>query len=73
MVIINDLHRNVLAYWSIKALTSVFSRSYMVRNDAAVSVKRGFKKKELKELLDRLNINGYSLNWRWAFRWQLTY
>lgn len=72
-VIINDLHRHSLAYWSIKILTTVFSRSYMVRYDAAVSVKRGFKKGELVELLARLKITNYSLRWKWAFRWQVSY
>lgn len=72
-VIINDLHRHPLAYWSIKALTAVFSDSYMVKNDAAVSVKRGFKQQELRQLLQTLNISDYTLRWKWAFRWQLSY
>jgi 2-polyprenyl-3-methyl-5-hydroxy-6-metoxy-1,4-benzoquinol methylase len=41
---INDLHRNPIAYYSIRLLTALFSKSYLVRNDAPLSVLRGFKK-----------------------------
>ncbi|HET7896906.1 MAG TPA: methyltransferase domain-containing protein, partial [Flavisolibacter sp.] len=47
---INDLHRHPLAYYSIKALTTLFSRSYLVKNDAPLSVQRGFKKQDWQNL-----------------------
>ncbi len=72
-VIINDLQRHPVAYWSIKLLTSLFSRSYMVRNDAAVSVSRGFLKSELKSILHQAGIEDYSLQWKWAFRWAVRF
>ncbi len=72
-VIINDLHRHPLAYWSISLLTSLFSKSSMVKNDASVSVARGFKKKELKEILSEAGIDRYKLSWKWAFRWKLIF
>lgn len=70
-VIVNDLHRHFLAYWSIKILTGVFSRSYMVRNDAAVSVARSFTRNELHSILTNAGIDTYRIRWRWAFRWEL--
>jgi 2-polyprenyl-3-methyl-5-hydroxy-6-metoxy-1,4-benzoquinol methylase len=66
---INDLHRHPLAYHSIRLLTSLFSKSYLVKNDAPLSVLRGFKKKELKELLLKAEILDYTIRWKWAFRW----
>ena len=72
-VIINDLHRHPMAYWSIKILTFLLSKSKMVRNDAAISVARGFKKSELVEILNEANIHSYSLSWKWAFRWMLLF
>jgi 2-polyprenyl-3-methyl-5-hydroxy-6-metoxy-1,4-benzoquinol methylase len=72
-VIINDLHRHYLAYWSIKVLTAIFSKSYMVKNDAAVSVKRGFSKADLESLMKEAEIETYQLKWKWAFRWQLSF
>lgn len=70
-IIINDLHRHWLAYYSIRLITRFFSKSYMVRNDAAVSVARGFLKKELVRIMEKAGISTFSLQWKWAFRWQL--
>ncbi len=70
-IVINDLHRHWLAYYSIKLLTALFSKSEMVKNDAAVSVMRSFKKLDLKNILREAGILNYSLKWMWAFRWQL--
>lgn len=67
-ILANDLHRNILAYYSIKWLTALFSESYLVKNDAAVSVTRGFRKKELLDLLQQSGYKNYSVTWSWAFR-----
>ncbi len=69
MILANDLHRNFLAYYSIKWLTALFSRSYLVKNDAAISVTRGFRKKELLSLLEQSGFTDYSVTWSWAFRY----
>jgi 2-polyprenyl-3-methyl-5-hydroxy-6-metoxy-1,4-benzoquinol methylase len=66
---INDLHRHPLAYHSIHLLTSLFSKSYLVKHDAPLSVLRGFKKTELKTLLEEAGIFKYTIQWKWAFRW----
>jgi ubiquinone/menaquinone biosynthesis C-methylase UbiE len=70
-VIINDLHRHPLAYYSIKWLTKFFSSSYLVKNDAPLSVLRAFQKPDIQSILNNCNIKNYSLRWQWAFRWQL--
>lgn len=70
-IIINDLHRHWIAYHSIRLITRFFSRSYMVRNDAAVSVARGFHRKELQKILQDAGIRNFTLRWKWAFRWKL--
>ena len=69
---VNDLHRNWFAYHSIKWLTAAFSHSYMVKNDAPLSVLRGFSRKELMDLMQQAGIKNYSIEWKWAFRWLLT-
>jgi 2-polyprenyl-3-methyl-5-hydroxy-6-metoxy-1,4-benzoquinol methylase len=65
---INDLHRHPLAYYSIKFITQLFSKSYLVKNDAPISVLRGFTKKEWEALLWQAGITNYSIKWMWAFR-----
>ena len=65
---INDLQRNWLAYYLIKYITKYFSKSYLVKNDASLSVARSFTKKDWRKLFQEAGINEYSINWRWAFR-----
>ena len=65
---INDLQRHWLAYYLIKYLTRFFSRSYLVKNDACLSVARSFRRKEWQQLLHKAGISRYSINWKWAFR-----
>lgn len=65
---INDLHRHPLAYYSIKLITKLFSKSYLVKNDAPISVLRGFTKKEWEAIFQEAGITNYSIKWMWAFR-----
>lgn len=67
-VIINDLHRNFLAYYSIKLLTQLFSKSDLVRNDASLSVLRSFRASEWKEHAQNAGLN-CKVFWIWAFRY----
>lgn len=66
---IADLHRHWLAYYSIKLLTWLFSKSYLVKNDAPLSVLRGFKRTEWEQLLAKAGIEHYEIRWLWAFRY----
>lgn len=70
-VIINDLHRHPLAYYSIKYITKLFSGSYLVKNDAPISVLRAFKKPEIQNIVEQAGVTHFSLRWLWAFRWQI--
>lgn len=65
---INDLQRHPIAWFLIKWITRLFSKSYLVKNDAPVSVTRGFTRKEWQQLLSEAGIENYSLQWKWAFR-----
>ena len=55
-VLVNDLHRHAVAYFSIRALTSMFSRSRMVRHDGPLSVRRAFRPSELLEIAKRAGV-----------------
>lgn len=67
--VIADLHRHPLAYYSIKWLTALFSKSYLVKNDAPLSVLRGFSRNEWEILMEKAGIKNYKIKWKWAFRW----
>ena len=68
-IIINDLRRSLVAYAGIKILTTLFSKSFMVKHDGPLSVLRGFSKNELESLLAECGVKKYSLQRKWAFRW----
>ncbi|MFO1431701.1 MAG: methyltransferase domain-containing protein [Candidatus Competibacteraceae bacterium] len=70
-VLISDLQRHWFAYYGIKYLTALLSRSVLVKHDGPLSVLRAFKRQELERLLAQAGIERYELRWRWAFRYQL--
>jgi ubiquinone/menaquinone biosynthesis C-methylase UbiE len=70
-IVINDLRRSVFAYYAIKLLTHLFSRSVMVKNDAPISVLRGFTRNELVRLCSALPSASYTIHRTWAFRWNV--
>ena len=72
-VVINDLHRHWLAYYSIQWLTRLLGGSYLVRHDAPLSVARAFRREDWMKLLAQAGIEKYELRWRWAFRWQVIF
>ncbi len=70
---INDLERNYIAYYAIKILTKLFSSSYLVKNDAPLSVARGFTKREWQVILQKAKLSNFLINWKWAFRHLIVY
>ena len=70
-IVINDLHRHWLAYHLIKWLTRWFSKSYLVVNDAKLSVRRGFRRPDWENIFRQAGIEKVRIRWRWAFRWQV--
>ncbi len=70
-VVVNDLHRHPLAYYSIKVLTGLLSRNRLIRNDAPISVLRGFTRNALFNLVREAALPVPEVGWRWAFRWQM--
>ncbi|PZX54608.1 methyltransferase family protein [Algoriphagus ratkowskyi] len=70
-IVINDLHRHPLAYYSIKWLTGVFSKSKMVQNDAALSVLRSFSRSDWERIAKAAQLDHVEVSWHWAFRWRV--
>lgn len=69
-IVVNDLHRSKTAYRLFKLICSVFRLNEMSRKDGLVSILRGFKKNELEQFSKKLNFKNYTINWKWAFRYQ---
>ena len=70
---INDLHRNMIAYYAIRVLTGLFSSSYLVKHDAPLSVARGFRRQEWDALFKRAMPKQPVIRWLWAFRYLIIY
>jgi len=68
--VVNDLHRNSLAYRLFQLVCFVFRMNEMSRNDGLISILRGFKKEELVDFSEKLSFKKYSIQWKWAFRYQ---
>jgi ubiquinone/menaquinone biosynthesis C-methylase UbiE len=59
--VINDLRRHPLAYYTIKALSHIFTGNRLVRNDSALSVLRGFSDSDIAEIAQdaRVRLNTF--------------
>ncbi|MDN3677591.1 methyltransferase domain-containing protein [Flavobacterium paronense] len=69
-IVINDLHRSAISYRLFQALCFVFGLNTMSREDGLISILRGFKKQELEQFSKKLNFANYTIQWKWAFRYQ---
>lgn len=69
-IVINDLHRNIIAYRSFQFICFIFRLNKMSKKDGLVSILRGFKKQELIDFSERNKLEHYTINWKWAFRYQ---
>jgi 2-polyprenyl-3-methyl-5-hydroxy-6-metoxy-1,4-benzoquinol methylase len=68
--VVNDLHRNSVAYRLFQGFCFVFRMNKMSREDGLTSILRGFKKDELIAFSENLRFKKYSIQWKWAFRYQ---
>ncbi len=55
-VLVNDLHRHVVAHLSISLLAGMFGKSRMFRHDAPASVRRAFRPSELLTIARRAGV-----------------
>ncbi|MBC7890797.1 MAG: methyltransferase domain-containing protein [Sphingobacteriaceae bacterium] len=70
-LVINDLHRHPLAYYSIWAIATLLRTSHLYRHDSRLSVARAFRRAELADLLKKAGFTRFRIIWRWAFRWEV--
>lgn len=71
LILINDLHRHWGAYVLFQALCTVIRAPIMAREDGAISIRKGFKKKDLTAFAKTSSSDQWFLRWKWIFRYQL--
>lgn len=67
-IVVNDLHRHKLAYY-LFMLLSIFIKNNMIIEDGLTSVLRGFKRKDLIRISEKIQVKP-KISWKWAFRFQ---
>jgi 2-polyprenyl-3-methyl-5-hydroxy-6-metoxy-1,4-benzoquinol methylase len=65
-IVVNDLHRHKLAYYLFMIL-SIFISNKMIIEDGLTSVLRGFKRKDLESISNKIKVK-INISWKWAFR-----
>lgn len=73
-VIINDLHRHILAYISFSLIAPFAFPNRLIWHDGRLSVRRSFHKRDWFSLLEKAGFQKQqcTLKWHPAFRWTLT-
>ena len=71
-IVVNDLHRNLAAYYLFWLFGLIFMRSPIARSDGRISILRGFRRKDFSRLAAGLPLGRTRLVWRWAFRYLWT-
>lgn len=69
-VVINDLHRHIVAFWFYKLVSPIF-RNRLITHDGLVSIQRGFTRAEWVLFLQKANIQAYQIKWCFPFRWRV--
>ncbi|HEY6333984.1 MAG TPA: SAM-dependent methyltransferase, partial [Blastocatellia bacterium] len=67
-VIVNDLARSFVPYYFFRLFGRLFTRSFLTRNDGAVSVLRGFTAAELRELASQVCPGAFVVNSVFPYR-----
>lgn len=71
-LVVNDLHRHRLAYVGFWLLSRALGLSPIVQHDGLISVRRGFRGRELSALAKAAQLPPPQIRWHWAFRWSLS-
>lgn len=68
-ILINDLHRNKVAYHLFRIVSRIFSFSYISRHDGKLSVRKSFTREDWQRMMKRAGIHNYRIHWQWTFRY----
>jgi ubiquinone/menaquinone biosynthesis C-methylase UbiE len=67
-IFVIDLHRHPLAYYLYTTVGQLFLRNRLIREDGALSIRRGFKPRELQRLAQRAHLSNIQVERRFPFR-----
>ncbi|KTC90325.1 methyltransferase domain-containing protein [Fluoribacter dumoffii] len=70
-IIINDLHRNSIAYLFYKIISPLLFNNRLITHDGLLSIQKSFTRKELKYFLEKACIKNYQIKWHFPFWWSI--
>ncbi|NNF19799.1 MAG: methyltransferase domain-containing protein [Flavobacteriaceae bacterium] len=68
-IVIQDLQRNKIAYYLFQLFSLIFIKTEIAREDGLISIRSGFRKRELIRFAEGLSEWRHSIRWRWLFRY----
>jgi len=68
-VVINDIHRHWIAWTAVWLMAHMISTNRYIRNDGPLSVAKGFRSEDWRNLKNTLGIPDMSYSWRPLFRY----
>ncbi|RUT35730.1 methyltransferase domain-containing protein [Paenibacillus zeisoli] len=70
-IVINDIHRHAVSYTAVWLMTRLISRNRYIRHDGPLSVAKGFKGRDWRELKAKLKMSSMTYSWRPLFRYSV--
>lgn len=71
-VIINDIHRHIIAWAAVRLVTRILSRNRYILHDGPLSVAKGFRAADWVQLRHSLTHGQLTYAWRPLFRYAVT-
>ncbi|TDQ31348.1 methyltransferase domain-containing protein [Zeaxanthinibacter enoshimensis] len=68
-IIIQELQRNRVAYYLFKLFSLIFIKTKIAKEDGLISIRSGFREKELEHFADQLSEWQHTIRWQWLFRY----
>jgi 2-polyprenyl-3-methyl-5-hydroxy-6-metoxy-1,4-benzoquinol methylase len=73
LVLVNDLERSATGLLLAHVVGRLLTTSEVVHVDGPRSVEGAFTRAEARALAERAGLHGARVNWRWPFRWLLSW
>lgn len=70
-VVINDIHRHAVSYTAVWLTTRLISRNRYIRHDGPLSVAKGFKGRDWRDLKTKLKHTTMTYSWKPLFRYSV--
>jgi len=68
-ILFSELQRSVIPYYVFKFFGKLMPFNSMTVGDGLKAIRSSFKRKELRNILEQVQVKSFHLKWKWAFRY----